>query len=293
MLPDEVEPSRPWEELIAGSARRGKQIRRRRHAVMAGSPVGVALIAIAVLLAGGTGNSDSLRVVPPAAPPTSDPQPSAAGSVSSGSAPVQTGGETEASSAAGSGGGAGFTTEPGSPPRTEPTGLPLPPPPAAQPGGQPSELPRVSFTDTAGDGTPENTPVASDPAFDIVKMAYTATRTGLQIDMWLAGNNSGDGYYTATFMSGSGGCGLTVRLGGSFDDAYTTTCSSGAKSIPNTVDPSAAHLRAVVPFSLLPDEIDPADTLSGLGGRTQMINSLGATTSYDEASSNLTIQPRP
>lgn len=290
MLPDDIQPSRPWDELIAVSTRRGRQIRRRRQAMWASGPLGVIVIGAAVLLSGGAGGADSLRVVPPAAPEKA-PAPLTAPIVKT-TQPAAVGNDPTTAHAN------AVAADPGSrmagatgPKPIRSHGLA-----AAVRSGAPvavTHLPTVTFTDAAGDGTPRSAPVGTtnDPAYDILRMTYTATRAGLQIDMWLAGNNSGDGFYRATLTDPSSGCTLSVVLGGSWDDDYTDSCSNQPTVLPDVVDPSADHLRAVIPFGLFPSDVEPSHRLSGLGGTTESMSSVGTATLYDTASSPQQIRP--
>jgi hypothetical protein len=242
-----MSPVHDMGELLSQSMRRGRQLRRRRHAWVIAPAAGLALGASAVWgHAGAAQGQDRIQMV------TQRPTP--ATSVSE--APV---------------------------PSLLPRNADLPTLSVRGPFGSRSAgpVPQLSVApvapvasrawahlsqtldDPRGDATPAGAPVgsvANDSALDIVRVRLTSDDSGLAFVMDLAAPFRGDGYYWLELTDASSGCTLRVYLGAGWADAADRICSSGSTrlDIPQTADPSYVELKARVPYRSLTAGLSPS-----------------------------------
>ena len=269
-MPDDLQPSRPWDELISTSVARGRVLRRRRRVAQASMPLVAASTLTAVLLwPPSIAGRDSLTVVPALPGPSQQEPPSghARPNVSGGAASAPR---------------SGAAKQPGAPGADQPV---------PRPGvhySRPSDVfaPSLSFTDARGDavpavgGAPVGSP-ASDPSMDILSVRVESHGSGLSLTLRLAAAHRDDAFYRVELTDAVSGCTLMATLGGSEPDGFVDSCGGGRLVVvPEHVDPSLDVLTALIPWSYLPRDLSPHDAYGvpdarvsqGVGGQAATVD---------------------
>lgn len=295
-MADDLQPARPWDELIATSMRRGRTLRRRRRVLTAGPPL-LLLAAAAVLavLPGTGGLADESLVQVPVEERTPPPPVDGTQRLPQVHPLLPAGPSTSVSAGRAAGALA---------PHTDRRGGSAP---VTVPSTQEQRAGRtvVAFSDARGDGNPSRPyglatapplpgqSAASDEALDILAMEFRATEGGLRITMRLAGAHRSDARYSAYLTDRSTGCRLQVLVGGPEPDGFWNSCDASGQwhSVPNRIDPGAHELQAVLPWAALPADVSPRHVLGDLMGETSSTNPGGGTVFADDARTSQTLGP--
>lgn len=299
---DDVQPTRPWEELVAQSRRRGTRLRRRRRAVLAAPVLAlVGVLAVPYAATVGDPEPDALVIdeaaVPEPPPRVDEPAPLV---LPPKSAPSRRSPRPAALPAP--------VATPRSVPLAAPPGTGAAPPPRVVPA--PSPTPSrvgssvVAYSDKAGDGytyvDPEGTVTTdseSDPARDIPARRVVAERDGVRVTMDLAGDRSSDDDHYAFVTDARSGCEVDIAFGSRGVEGYYAQCPDGFNSpfveVPHVKDPSPQRLVIFVPYRLFPTQIDPARPLSALSGQTRRRHGLNGQFRGDTAATSQVLAGRP
>lgn len=304
---DDVEPVRSWDELVAGSRRRGTRLRRRRRAAL-GVPAlalaGVLALPYTALLSGPgtdalvTDTAEQPEVVPgPQGPEARGPQRPTLGDQAAPRRPAQPAPAPRASRE---------EPQPRTPAPLAAAPRPAPAAPRTAPQGPPAtEGSRVvAFEDEAGDGythlDPDGTvrtSSSSSPARDILAVRFVAERDGVHVTMELAGDRDVDDDHYAFVTDARSGCQMDIAFGSQGIEGYYAQCPDGFASpfveVPHLEDPSPHQLVIFVPYALFPRQMDPSRPLSGLEAQTRRRHNLQGQFRGDTASSPLVLAGRP